>query len=149
MRTARDIMTANPVTIGPDAAIADAVKLLLEKHFNGLPVVEGRKLVGILCQSDLVAQQQKLDLPSMFTIFDGFISLAGWKQAEQGFKKMNALHVREAMTPNPVTVKPDTPLDELASLMVKEKLYSLPVVENGELVGIVGKEDILHTLTHK
>lgn len=146
MRTARDIMTPDPITISPDAAIADAVKILLEKHFNGLPVVKDGKLVGVICQSDLVAQQQSLKIPSVFTLFDGFIPLPGWKQAEQDFVKINALTVAEAMTPDPVTAKPDTPLEDLAGLMVKAKFYSLPVVEDGKVIGIIGKEDILKTL---
>ncbi len=50
------------------------------------------------------------------------------------------------MTPNPVTATPETALEDLASLMVKAKFYSLPVVEDGKLVGIIGKEDILRTL---
>lgn len=146
MRTARDIMTPDPITIGPDAAIAEAVKILLEKRFNGLPVVQEGKLVGVICQSDLVAQQQRLDIPSVFTLFDGFIPLPGWKQAEKDFVKMSALTVGEAMTPDPVTARPETPLEDLARLMVRAKFYSLPVVDDGKLVGIIGKEDILRTL---
>ncbi len=147
MRTDRDIMTTDPVTIGPKASIADAVKILLERKFNGLPVINDEgQLVGVICQSDLVAQQQRLRVPSVFTLLDGFIPLPGWSKSEEAFKKMNALVVEEAMTPKPVTATPDTPLEDLASLMVKAKYYSLPVVENGRVVGIIGKEDILCTL---
>ncbi|CAK7070356.1 MAG: Inosine-5'-monophosphate dehydrogenase [Desulfovibrio sp.] len=146
MKTAKDIMTLNPITVSPKDSIAEAVKILLEKRFNGLPVVEDGKLVGLLCQSDLVAQQQRMEVPSMFTIFDGFLPLSNWSKAEQEFKKMNALVVEEAMTRKPETAAPDTPLDDIASLMVKSKYYSLPVVEDGKLVGIIGKEDILRTL---
>lgn len=148
MITAKDIMTKNPVTISPAATVTQAVKILLEKHFNGLPVVnESGNLVGVICQSDLVAQQQKFNLPSVFTIFDGFVPLPGWNKAEQEFKKMTAVTVEEAMSADPVTATPDTPLDELAALMVKAKFYSLPVLENGKVVGIIGKEDILRTVT--
>lgn len=149
MKTASDIMTRNPITVSPETTITDAVKILLERRFNGLPVVKDGKLVGIICQSDLVAQQQKFDVPSMFTIFDGYLSLAGWNKAEQEFRKMNALIVEQAMTRDPVTTKPSALLEDIASLMVKAKYYSLPVVENGELVGIIGKEDILRTLVHE
>lgn len=140
-------MTTGPVTISPKASIADAVKVLLEKKFNGLPVVdEGGRLVGVLCQSDLVAQEQRLHVPSVFTLLDGFIPLPGWGKTEEAFKKMSALIVEEAMTANPVTVGPETPLEDMASLMVRAKIYTLPVVEDGRLVGVVGKEDILQTL---
>lgn len=146
MLKARDIMTPNPVTIGPDTPITEAVKILLEKRFNGLPVVDADgALLGVLCQSDLVAQQKTPDAPSIFTILDGFISF-GLKHAEQDLHKITALTAREAMTESPITVRPDTRLDEIASLMVKAKYYSLPVLENGRVTGIIGKEDILRTV---
>lgn len=146
MLTARDIMTPDPVTIGPDLSVSDAIKILLEKRFNGLPVVnENGALLGVLCQSDLVAQQKTPETPSVFTILDGFISF-GLKQAERDLQKITALTAREAMTKSPVTVAPDAPLDQIASLMVKAKFYSLPVLENGKVIGIIGKEDVLRTV---
>ena len=60
-------------------------------------------------------------------------------------KKIAALTVQDAMTPDPVTVSPDTGIDEIATLMVKKNIHTLPVQENGILVGIIGKEDILRT----
>ncbi len=146
MLTARDIMTPNPVTILPGAPIADAVKILLDKRFNGLPVVDrSGRLLGVLCQSDLVAQQKKLETPSVFSILDGFIPI-GWSNAEKDLKKMTALTVKEAMTASPVTIGPDATLEDVATLMVKAKYYSLPVVEHGKVIGIIGKEDILRTV---
>ena len=147
MQTARDIMTPDPVTISPDASVGEAVRILLERHFNGLPVVdENGVLVGIICQSDLVAQQKKLEMPSIFSLLDGFIPMFGWKEAEQDFKKMTALTVGQAMTASPLTVGPDADLESVATMMLKSKHYTLPVVEEGRLVGIIGKEDILRTL---
>ena len=147
MQTARDIMTPNPVTISPKASVGEAVRILLERHFNGLPVVDDSgALVGIICQSDLVAQQKKLEMPSIFSLLDGFIPMFGWKEAEQDFKKMTALTVDQAMSASPVTVGPDADLETVATMMLKSKHYTLPVLEDGELVGIIGKEDILRTL---
>lgn len=147
MLTAREIMTPDPVTINPEAGIAEAVKILLEKRFNGLPVVDAvGKLVGVICQSDLVAQQKKLEVPSVFSLLDGFIPVFGTRETEQDIKKITALTVEQAMTKSPVTATPDTVLEDLATLMVKSKYYSLPVVEDGKVIGIVGKEDILRTV---
>jgi CBS domain-containing protein len=147
MLKAKDIMAREIITISPEARTLDAARILLEKRINGLPVVnaDGR-LVGILCQSDLVAQQKRLSLPSFFNLLDGLIPLASAKTWEQEIQRIGANTVAQAMTADPVTVSPDTSLDEIASLMVDRKLHTLPVVEDGKLVGIVGKEDILRTL---
>ncbi|MFV0422127.1 CBS domain-containing protein [Oleidesulfovibrio sp.] len=147
MLSAKDIMSADPVTIAPDMDIIEATKLLLEHKFNGLPVVDHNgKLVGVLCQSDLVAQQKKVNLPSLFTILDGFIPLKSLSDVDSEMRKVAATRVADAMTEEPVTVSPDTPLDEVATLMVDSKYYTLPVVQDGRLVGVVGKEDVLRTL---
>jgi CBS domain-containing protein len=61
-------------------------------------------------------------------------------------QKMAATTVGQAMTPNPVTIDPETPLEEIATLMVTKNIHTLPVVEGGKVVGVVGKEDILRTL---
>ena len=148
MKKARDIMEKDVVTVSPDMEIVHAAKLLIEKKINGVPVVDDRGvLVGILCQSDLIAQQKKMPVPSLFTLLDGFIALTSSKKLEKEVQKIAALTVSDAMTPNPVSISPDTGIREIASLMVDKNYHSLPVVENGVLVGIVGKEDILQTIT--
>ena len=147
MKTAKDIMTKNPVTVSPETEILQAAKILLEKRINGVPVVdEAGKLVGILCQSDLIVQQKKMPIPSLFTFLDGIISLTSMKQMEKEARKITALTAAHAMTKNPVMVKPDTAIETMAELMADKKFHTLPVVDEGRLVGIVGTEDILRTL---
>ena len=147
MLKAKDIMAREIITISPEAKTLDAARILLERRINGLPVVDADgRLVGILCQSDLVAQQKRLSLPSFFNLLDGLIPLASAKTWEQEIQRIGANTVAQAMTADPVTVSPDTSLEEIASLMVDRKLHTLPVVENEKLVGVVGKEDILRTL---
>ena len=147
MLKVKDIMTTEIITVSPDTEIVKATKLLLENRINGVPVLdETGRLVGILCQSDLIAQQRKLPIPSFFTLLDGLIPLISKKQIDKQVRKIAAVTVAEAMTPNPVTVQPDTNIEEVAALMVDRNFHTIPVVDEGELVGIVGKEDILRTL---
>ncbi len=147
MITAQDIMTTELTVLKPDMAFASAAKILLENHFNGAPVVDKvGKLVGILCQSDLVAQQKKLPVPTLITLLDSFVRLTPTKQLEKQARKIAALTVGEAMTDDPVTIKPDTSIDTIAALMVDSNLHTLPVLKDGQLVGIIGKEDVLRTL---
>jgi len=150
MLKAKDIMTKDLITVSPETEIAHAAKLLLENRINGVPVTdETGSLVGILCQSDLIAQQKKLPIPSFFTFLDGLITLSSMKQIEKQVQKIAALTVAQAMTPNPVTVNPDTEIEVVAALMVDQNFHTIPVVKEGELVGILGKEDILRTLIPK
>ncbi|MBW2618592.1 MAG: CBS domain-containing protein [Deltaproteobacteria bacterium] len=147
MKKIKEIMTRELITFTPQTEITQAAKLLLEKRINGAPVVddEGR-LVGILCQSDLVAQQKEIPLPSIFTFLDGFINLSSMKRLEKEVAKIAAATVAQAMTAEPVAISPEMSVEEAATLMVDRKFHTLPVVEEGKLVGIVGKEDVLRTL---
>jgi len=150
MQTVRDIMTKGLITISPEAEILQAAKVLLGSHINGVPVVdEARKLVGILCQSDLIAQQKKLPIPSFFTFMDGIFSTSSAKQIEKQIQKIAAITVSQAMTQNPIFVEPDMNIEVVASLMVDNCIHTIPVLDDGKLVGIVGKEDILSTLITK
>jgi CBS domain-containing protein len=147
MLKVKDIMTKEVITVSPDTEIIQATKLLLENRINGIPVTdETGKLVGIICQSDLIAQQKKLPIPSFFTFLDGLITLTSMKQIEKQVQKIAAITVGQAMTPNPVTVQPETDIEKVAALMVDKNFHTIPVVDEGKLVGIVGKEDIIKTL---
>ena len=147
MLKAKDIMTQDVVCVFPETEVSQAAKLLIEKHFNGLPVVDKKgRLVGIICQSDLVFQQKKIPIPSVFTLMDSIISLSSPRRIEKEVEKMAALTVAQAMTPDPIFVDPETSLEEIATIMVKDNLHTLPVVEKGKLAGIIGKEDVLRTL---
>jgi CBS domain-containing protein len=143
----KEIMTENPITVTVNTEITKAARILLDRRINGVPVVDDAgKLVGLLCQSDIIAQQKKLPVPSMFSFLDGYISLGSMKGFEKAVRKIAATVVADAMTPNPVTVGPDSSIETVASLMVDHNLHTLPVLEKGSLVGVVGKEDILRTL---
>ena len=147
MLNAIDIMTINPITVSPDTKITRAAELLLAKRINGLPVVDDTgKLVGIICQSDLIAQQKKIPLPSFFSFLDGFITTTSYKQVEKQAEKIAATVVSQAMTQKPITVNSDTTIETIAALMVDNSFHTLPVVENNKRIGIVGKEHILKTL---
>lgn len=147
MLTAKEIMTENPIAVTPETKITEAARLLLENRINGLPVVdEAGNLIGIICQSDLIAQQKKISLPSLFTILDSFIPLSAPSKMEREIQKVAATSVDHAMTRKPVAVGPDATVEEIATLMVEKNFHTIPVVENGKLVGVIGKEDVLRTI---
>ena len=147
MLKVKDIMTRSVITTHPDAEIAEAARLLFENDINGVPVVDAsQKLVGILCQSDLISLQKRFPVPSLFTFLDGLISFTSMTQLKKEVEKMAATTVAQAMTPSPVFVGPEASIEEVATLMVEKKFHTLPVVDQSRLVGIVGKKDILKCL---
>ena len=147
MLKVKDIMTKDIITVTPDTEVFKAAKILLEKRINGLPVVDDSgKLVGILCQSDLIAQQKSIPIPSLFTLLDGFMPLTIMKRIDKEVEKIAAIMVEQAMTPKPVTVDPDADIEDVARLMVDKNFHTIPVLDGGKVVGIVGKEDILKIL---
>lgn len=145
--TAGKIMETNVITVTPETKISDAVKLFLDHHVNGVPVLdEGGILKGILCQSDLIFQQKKISMPPVFSMLDSFIPLSSSRQIEREIEKIAAITVSKAMVEEPLTVTPVTPITEVASLMVENRFHTIPVVEDDMLVGIIGQEDILRQL---
>ena len=131
MLTAQDIMTRELITVSTGMDITSAAKLLVEKGVNGIPVVDGERLVGIICQSDMLAQQKKIPLPSLFTLLEGFVPLTSMKRIDREVEKIAAVTVGQAMTPDPVTVDPHTDIEEVAALMADKKYHTLPVIEDG------------------
>ncbi len=147
MALVEDIMTRDVISVTPDTEITQAAMILIDKHINGLPVIDNDgKLVGVICQSDIIAQQKKMPIPSLFTFLDGYIALSSIKHLEKEVRKIAAVTVGEAMSVNPVTVRPDSKIETAAALMVDRNFHTLPVVSGGKLVGVLGKEDILRML---
>lgn len=150
MLTAKDIMEKNVISISPETEITKAVEILLNNHINGVPVVDSNGILqGILCQSDLIFQQKDIPIPPIFILLDGIIPLSSSKKFNEELQKMAAITVEQAMVKHPVSVLPDTPISEIASLMVEKHFHTIPVVEDNKLVGIIGKEDVLKVLTSK
>lgn len=126
----RDAMTANPIAIGPETKLREVEELFENHDFNGVPVVDGeRRLLGILTKFDLL-KAFTLDSHLLVPHYDEIME----KSAEA------------VMTRNPVSVTPQLPLSRLLQKLVEMRTKSLPVAEDGRLVGIVAREDVLKAL---
>lgn len=147
---AEDIMSTDVVTVETGSSIEEVVELLSQHPFSGLPVLdkEGR-LVGIVSEYDLLIQKSPLNYPRFINILGGIIHLEDLSAFNRKLKKALAMQVDEVMTSDLVTVEKKTPLDEIARLMVKEKVNRLPVVEGEKLVGIITRADIVKAMSQK
>ncbi len=127
----RDVMTPDPVTIGPNHSIGAALARMRRGGFRRLPVVENGALVGIITDRDL-----RLAMNSPFVMREG------WYDSYL----MEHIEVRSCMTPDPVTVDVDSDLLDAVRLMRKHKFGGIPVLNAGGLVGILTETDLLNYL---
>ena len=147
MLTARDIMTRNICSVQEDADINDLAKLFMERNVNAMPVVDqAGKLVGMVSQTDLVEQDKPLHIPTVFSIFDWVIYLESPNKFAEEVAKVTARKVSEICSREVISCQPDTPVREIANLMVEHKAHLIPVVENDQLVGVVARLDIIRSM---
>jgi CBS domain-containing protein len=150
MLYARDIMTTKVLTVSPETSISDLSKTLENRNIGGLPVVDkAGRLVGVITQSDLVERARDLELPPAINILDLHIYLQIPSHLIQRVEKMLGTTVGDCMSPNPVTVAPDTPVSQIAALMAKQKVHTIPVLDGGKIVGVIGKMDLVRAMAQE
>ena len=114
-----------------------------------MPVYDNRhKVIGGATESDLIDQNKKVHIPTVVAILDSFVFLENPDKLEKDMKKMAATNVGDICSRELVSVQPDTPLDEVATLMAERQVHTLPVMDKDELVGVIGKKDIIRTIAH-
>jgi CBS domain-containing protein len=145
----RDIMDPDPATVRPDSPVEDVVRTLREHELPGVPVVddEGR-VVGIVTEADLVLPDDEGDLhiPHYINLFGGTVFLEPLSRFENRLRKAFASKAEDMMTSKPQTVAPDTTVREAARIIHESGHNRLPVVEDGRLVGVVTRLDVLGAL---
>ncbi len=147
MLTAREIMTREVITVSPETSVEEVARLFAQRRISGVPVVDDqRRVVGVVTQSDLLKRTREPQLPMALNILDLHLFLETPGRFRQRLEKLLGHAVQQVMSSPPVTVEPDTPVAVLARLMEEKKIHTLPVVEGGKLVGIVGKLDLIRVL---
>ena len=145
--TARDIMTSDPVSVARDLSVTEAARLMVERRIGALPVLDGDALVGIVTEGDLIMRDVKVEFPTYLHLLDGFIMYPpATARFESELKKAVGATVEDVMTVDPVTVQADTPVADVATLMVDRDVSRVPVLDGERLVGIVSKSDIVRSL---
>ena len=145
----RDIMETAPVTVSPDTPVEEVVRTLREHELPGLPVVDGDGgCVGIVTEADLVLpdDQGDLHLPHYINLFGGTVFLEPLGRFEDRLRKAFASTAADMMTSEPDTVAPETTVQDAALIVHRSGHNRLPVVDDGRLVGIVTRLDLLGAL---
>ncbi|MGL5270383.1 MAG: CBS domain-containing protein [Selenomonadaceae bacterium] len=144
---AKDIMAKKLITVGPKETVQEVARLLVEHNISGVPVVdETGKLLGIISEGDLLHKEVAPKLPNMLNILGAIIFYNGVKEYKTAFQKMLASTAEEIMTKRVVSVAEDADISEIGELMLEHHIKRVPVVREGILVGIIGRNDMMRLL---
>ena len=140
--SAKTIMSAPVVTIRPETPVRDAVRMMLDRHISGLPVVDDAgRLTGIFTEADLLPKEAQLPVSEPLL---GWFGRSLWlERLVTGHRKVEGRTVGEVMTHNVVTAEEETPVHVVASRMMRYGVNRLPIVRAGQVVGIVTRADVL------
>jgi CBS domain-containing protein len=141
---ARDVMVSPVVTVKPSASVKEVAMLLLERRISAVPVVDDQgKVVGIVSEGDLLHRAEAGTERQRSWWLRG---LTGEETLAAEYVKAHARKVADVMTSPVTTATPETPLHELATLMERNSVKRVPIVEDGQLVGIVSRANLVQAV---
>ncbi len=123
------IMTKEVVTLNLNDSLYSAEKRMKVNHIRHMPVVDGDELIGLVSLADL----QRVSFIDAYS-----------KEGTEDTPVYNMLSIRDLMIKNPLTASPKTTILEVSKLLASKEFHSLPVVDDGKLVGIITTTDLLH-----
>jgi CBS domain-containing protein len=147
----REIMTTKVVTVRRDTSVNDIAKLMGERDISGIPVVdESNHVVGIVTELDMIVRNTRLEMPAFIQILDlARIPLERPGHYRDRLRHMLGAQAADIMTEQVTAISPDAEVQDLAELMVKRRFNPVPVVENGVLVGIVSRADLIRMMARE
>jgi CBS domain-containing protein len=141
---AADVMITNVIAVGPDACVQDVARILLDSRISAVPVIAADgKLLGIVSEGDLMRRAEAgtgRRRPWWLAILTGREVLAN------EYIREHSRQVTDVMTRNVVTATADTPLSTIANLLEKNAIKRVPIVEEGKVIGIVSRANLLQAL---
>ena len=142
----REIMTTDVLTFHEDDGVEHAMRAMVDGNVDAAPVVDANaNLVGMLSNSDLIVQESELHFPTVLSFLGATIEI-GHKHFEEDLRKALGSKVSDVMSAKPVTITEGDAIERAATLMHEKDVSRLPVVEDGKLVGIVSRNDVLRAI---
>lgn len=143
----RDIMTTEVIKIYPETKVGDVARLMTQHAISGLPVVDQQEQVlGVVTERDMIFRNTRFRLPGFIMILDSIIPLETSSHYRDRLQHTLGTTAREIMSEPAVTISPDATIEELAEVMIDRRMNPVPVVQNGRLVGIVSRSDIIRLM---
>jgi CBS domain-containing protein len=154
MKKVKDFMRCDVFFVRPNNSVFDVAKVFSQNNISGAPVVEKGKVVGIVSISDIVKfmniklADAGIREPQSLTFL--FLNMIKMGKDYIGFKKelerISKTEIRHMMSKKVVCISPEANLFEAAKMMEKKDINRLPVVEDGKLVGIIARADLIKAL---
>jgi CBS domain-containing protein len=141
---AADVMVSRVITVTPDTPVEKIARILLSNRISAVPVVNDiGTLVGIVSEGDLIHRVEA----GTERQYSWWLKLVSDKNAmARDYLKSHATRAADVMTKRVITAPPDMPLAELASLLERHRIKRVPIVQDGALVGIVSRANLLQAL---
>lgn len=141
-----EIMSKEVIAVEAETPVNEIAKKLIKHDITGMPVVEGDEVIGIVTEDDVIMQEAKLHIPSYVNVLSSFLYLEDPDDVEADLKKILATSAKDLMTEQVVTISPDASIEDLATLFKEQDVNPVPVEEDGKLVGIVSRADVVALL---
>ncbi len=139
----KDLMTKNVVAVKPSMDVHQLAELFMKKDISGAPVVdEEGKFLGVVLEESLVFQNKNVHLPTFVNLAGAILSF-GAHRFEEELKKITGSKVSDIMETKALTLSPETPIEDVATMMIEKNIHYFPVLEKGALVGVITKKDIV------
>jgi CBS domain-containing protein len=140
---ARDVMVSPVITAKPSSSVKDVAKLFLDRRISAVPVVDDDKLVGIVSEGDLL---HRAEADTERRHYWWLRRLIADDTLAAEYVKAHARKVADVMTRRVIIASPETPLYEIAALMEKNAIKRVPIVSDGQLVGIVSRANLIQAV---
>ena len=141
---ASDVMTSTVITVNPETPVEDVARLLVERQISGVPVVDAHnRVIGILTEGDLFRRHElgtERRRGRWLEMFTSNVTLAS------EYVRSHGRTAEEVMVRDVIAVTPDTPLERIADIFETERIKRVPVIEDGRLLGIVSRGNLLQAL---
>ena len=141
MPFASELMNRKPLVVSPDLPVPSLARLLLGDRVDGACVVEDARCVGVVTTMDVIFQEKRVQVPTYVNLLSHLLPVG--QRRVQDLEKVTGATVREIMTADPKVVAYDASLEEIATLMVDRHITIVPVVQDGVLVGVISKPDMV------
>lgn len=143
----KDLMTRDPIVVRPELPVEALVNLFVARNINGVPVVdESGRLVGMVTTGDLIHRVADERVPSRDSIWQESLYKSVFGRAGTEPNPAEGATAAEVMSPNPAHVVPSDDMAVAARLLIEHKVKCLPVLDDGRLVGVVSRLDLLRCL---